>query len=271
MASVDGLLSQIEEGALNSSTPLADTLRKCVALGGRSGSAELRDWAKRELDGYEPGDELPDYRTVGARILMDGVTINMQITGQQLPRSALPAVAQKHIKNEVQLTYGVAQLEDMVKGAKGGNIRLQHPMMPDVLRLMNKDSPYGQAIHDLYWTISDNSVLGVLDRTRTALVALVAEMRAAGTQEPDVPSSEVATQAVNVVVHKAKRSVINVSTAHSTGSGSAVAHGIDDQRDEAQGSRIPSWIRAPWAFAVGAATIVAGVVGVAAWQGWNPF
>jgi hypothetical protein len=52
---VPGLLSQIEEGALDSRVPLVDVLRKCVALGGQAGSAELRDWARRELDGYGAG------------------------------------------------------------------------------------------------------------------------------------------------------------------------------------------------------------------------
>lgn len=57
-----GLLAQDEDGALDSSTSLADTLRKCIALGGQAGSEELRDWARRELDGYKVEDELPEYR-----------------------------------------------------------------------------------------------------------------------------------------------------------------------------------------------------------------
>lgn len=269
--SADGLLSQIEEGALSSSTPLADTLRKCVALGSRAGSAELRDWARRELDGYAPDDELPGYRTVGAMIMIDGATLNGITTGQQLAHSALPEFAQGAIKKEVDLPYGVAQLEHMVKTAEGGNIRLQDSRMPDLVRYLNHVGPYGQSITNLYWAVSDNAVLGVLDRTRTVLVSLVAEMRATGTQGQDLPSPEVATQAVNLIVHAPKRSVFNVSTAHSTGSSSAVAHGIGDRRDETQGPRIPSWLRGSWAFAVGATTIIGGVAGVAAWQGWNPF
>ncbi|MEU0315117.1 hypothetical protein [Nocardioides sp. NPDC006273] len=268
--SAEGLLSQIEEGALSSSTPLAETLRNCVALGGRANSAELRDWARRELDGYEPDDELPGYRTVVAPIVIDGATLNAIYTGKRIAHSALPEFAQEVIKEEVEIRYGVAQLEHMVAAADGGIVRLQHPKMPDLVRYMNHQAPYGQAIHELYWAVSDNSVLGVLDRTRTVLVSLVAEMRAAGIHGADLPSPEVATQAVNVVVHNAKRSVFNVTTAHSTGSSSAVAHGIEEPHGETQGSHIPGWIRGPWAFAVGAATIVAGVVGVAAWQGWNP-
>ncbi|HEY9564347.1 MAG TPA: hypothetical protein VIR30_11305, partial [Nocardioides sp.] len=78
-------------------------------------------------------------------------------------------------------------------------------------------------------------------------------------------------QAVNVVLHNAKRSVINVSSAHATGAGPATVHGAVDQSGATNSSRVPSWVRGPWGFAVGAATIVAGVAGVATWQGWNPF
>src|SRR3546814_9342286 len=96
--SADGLLSQIEDGALDSSTPLADTLRKCVALGGQAGSAELRDWARRELDGYGTEAELPDSSTGGAIIPLDGATVNAGITGPTLPHSPLPAFSMAHTK-----------------------------------------------------------------------------------------------------------------------------------------------------------------------------
>lgn len=42
------LLAEVERDLLDGK-PLADLLRKCVILGGRSGSHELRDWASKEL------------------------------------------------------------------------------------------------------------------------------------------------------------------------------------------------------------------------------
>src|SRR3546814_2890282 len=72
--------------------------------------------------------------------------MNAVITCQQIAHSALPEFAQAHIKEEVELRYGVAQLEHMVKSEKGGNIKLQHPELPDVARVMNSDAPYGNSI-----------------------------------------------------------------------------------------------------------------------------
>ena len=67
------LLEQIEDDALDSKKSVADALRKCIALGGRAGNEELREWASRELQGYEQPDDVPDYRIVAAPIVIDGV------------------------------------------------------------------------------------------------------------------------------------------------------------------------------------------------------
>jgi AbiTii len=66
------LVDQIERDALDGNVSLADALRKCVAFGGRAGSAELPDWATRELHGYEGVPEVPGYRKILAPIVLDG-------------------------------------------------------------------------------------------------------------------------------------------------------------------------------------------------------
>jgi len=57
------LLNEIQRDALDARTPVANTLRKLVALGGVAGSTELQTWASLELRGYFGSSvELPDYR-----------------------------------------------------------------------------------------------------------------------------------------------------------------------------------------------------------------
>jgi AbiTii len=51
------LLAEIERDVLDESKSVAAALRRCLALGGQPKSAELRDWASRELRGYP--DEVP--------------------------------------------------------------------------------------------------------------------------------------------------------------------------------------------------------------------
>lgn len=72
MSSWHRLLDQIETEALDESASLAGALRKCVALGGRTGSEQLRDWATLELEGYKDLDENPLARlSVGTRAAED--------------------------------------------------------------------------------------------------------------------------------------------------------------------------------------------------------
>jgi len=266
--SARGLLDQIEDGALNSETPLTDVLRKCVALGGRAGSEQLRDWARRELDGYKDGKvDLPPYRVVPAVIALDGQNLRWQVTGQQISTWDLPDFARDTIKQEAPLPYGIAELEQLA--ARTSTIQMQAPGMPDLVKLMNmQQGDYGTSIHSMYWKVDPTSVHGVLATVRTMLVSLVAEMRAVGVEQE--PTAEAANQAVNVVVNGAKRSTINVDTNQAAGADESQAQTITQPTGSSE-SRRPSWITAPWAIATGIATIGGTVAGVAAWVGWNPF
>ncbi|MCR1785397.1 hypothetical protein KVF89_22850 [Nocardioides carbamazepini] len=264
-----GLMTQIEAEALDSSVPLADALRKCIALGGRSGSADLRDWARRELEGYSPNDALPAYRIVAAIIAIDGATMTAVIKQQRIARSSLPDFAQDQIKEEVVLHQGVAELEHLISSSDSGAIKITLPAMGDLVTYMNSEVPYGNSISAMYWVVAVSTVVGVLDRTRTNLVALVAEMRAAdpGT---DVPSAEAARQAVSVVINGGKRNKVSFTSAQALGP-SATANASAPTYDVVDSPRVPRWIHGPWGVLVGLGSIVSGLAGVAAWQGWPPF
>lgn len=280
---VAGLLAQIEDGALDSSVPLSDTLRKCVALGGRAGSDELRDWARLELDGYLGDEDLPDYRTVPAFFALDGVTMTAQITQQQIPYSQLPEKVREHLKEQVELRYGVAELQDMADGSSSGAVRLMLPGMGEIARYLTyqaqQEGHLGQHISSVYWVLSSTSILGVLDKVRTVLVALVAELRAVGVGDNDVPTAEAAAAAVSVVLHGGKRNTVNITTAHAMGTGPATATGnaagkdvrSTDGNPDSEKVRIPGWIRGPWGLLVGSSAVVAAYAGLAAGTGWWPF
>ena len=267
------LLDEIEDGALDSKTALADVLRKCVALGGRAGSEQLRDWARRELDGYGVGDvELPRYRILPARICIDGADLAKAVNGQQISTWQLPEFARDIIRDEAPIRYGVAELEKLA-GAKDA-VELQHPKMPDVVLYMNSQAMksqahYGTTLHSMYWKVSPTSLHGVVDTIRTTLVSLVAEMRAAGFEKD--PSAEVVNQAVNVVLHKSRRAKVTVNTNQSAGPSGSGQQTINQTSPDEKPSRIPTWIRGPWGVAVGLAGVAGAVAGVAVWIGWNPF
>jgi AbiTii len=241
------LIAEIEQDVLDPNASIATALRKCVALGGRSGSEQLRDWATRELKGYAGIDEIPAYRVIQAPLMVDAVSGNVQITHQQFPPSGIPDWAQEHISERLELRYGAGEIEEFCKDGNG--VHLQPPGASDLTRVMNAESdrPY-QHIVSLYWAVAPAALRGVLDQIRTALTQLVAELRANMTGGETVPSAEAANQAVSVVV-TGKRSKVSVTSAQASGGGSATV-----ATPEADSGFWTRW-RKVGAFVVGVATI----------------
>ena len=264
------LIDEVEQDALDGSVPISTALRKLVALGGQADSAELREWASRELRGYVGADvSVPDYRQPGATLRIDGATSGAMITGQLISPSELPDPVDKHIDETVPLNGGIAEIEAMIEAAKRdkrGEVKLALPRGQDVVRLMNyKIQQRGDSdrVTAIYWSVSHVTLEGVLDQIRTRLVELVAEMRAAMPDEAAVPSSDAADNAVCVVIHGGKPRV-SVTGVQASGNGS---HSIT----VGGGTERASLWKKIGAAIVGIAGVVGALVAVAAWQGWNPF
>lgn len=259
------LLGEIERDLLDG-RPLADVLRKVIVLGGRAGSREMRDWATRELEGYAGSeDPIPQYRAASAPITIDGTTINARITGQNIGSLALPDFAREHITERVELPFGVGELESLVRNsAKGEVIKLSPPMAADLVYYMNSEAENQfQQITALYWAVSPSTLQGVLDKIRTKLAELVAELNATLPAEQEQPDAAQAAAAVHFVV-TGKRSNITVTSAQSTGSGNSTV----TQSSSAPTSSDPPWWtlgRKIGAFVVGCAVIVGTVIAVLAY------
>jgi hypothetical protein len=261
------LLDEIEAGSLDSTAPLADTLRKCVILGGKAGSLSLREWATRELKGYEPDDEIPDYRKIAVPLMIDGFNGNRRIQRQQISSFEIPEFAQETINNTLPIVKGIGEVEAMIANASGSTVSLQHEHAPDVVRYMNSknEAPF-QHIERLYWDVSTTALRGIVDQVRTSLTELVAEMRAGTPRGTDLPSTAVAEQAVSVVV-KGKRNRVHYAPMTASSGGTAIAG--QNNTAVALGA---GWSQRRKAVTVGTVVAVIGVlVSIAQWQGWQPF
>lgn len=257
VARENNLIEEIKRNALDDQVPLANALRQCIVLGGEAGSEKLRDWATRELKGYYGEDvpELPDYRVIAAPLVIDGVAGLGQISHQQISPLTLPDFAREQITEKLELRDGVGALEAL---AKKDEIRLSPPLAADLVVYMNaNDDRPGQHITALYWMVSPAAVHGVIDQIRTALTQLVAELRANMPSGEQVPSTEAADQAVNVIV-TGKRSQVTVTAAQSNGEGDATATTTTAPDESGFWTR---W-RKIGAFIVGSATVVAAVVAI---------
>lgn len=266
------LLAQIEQDALDDDVPLAVALRKCVALGGRSGSSKLRTWANKELRGYVREDELPPYRKISAPLKINAVAGPNIITGQQISPMSLPDFVQENVSEDVHLRQPIAELESIVK-SKQESVKLTFPESASVAAFMNRKiaQPF-QEITAIYWDVSVATIVGVVDQARTALVDFVAELVALMPEGAETPSAADTERALHVAVTGHRSQVTIQAPSASGGSTSttemgSVRHEGEQQADETG----PRWWTRTRMVAAGTVALVAAIAGVGQWLGWTPW
>lgn len=145
------LLDEIEHGALNESVPLTSTFTTCLALARKTDSFHLRDWARSELKGYgktriHSGDWTPPYRR--------------NIPGTRFDR-----------EQDVHMTWTLLGPVNTLESAAAST---------DDLIYKWEDSGMGTRRAG---AISVEQYRKIVEQIRTALVALVTEVRETPTQE----------------------------------------------------------------------------------------
>lgn len=210
-------MAEIESGALESDSDLPRLLRTCIALGGHLGTADLRYWASRELKGYGPADDLPDYRRIPAPLMLDGFTGGGHVTGQMVAAQMLPDETRDVLEDPVLMPQAISEIVDLVATAQRGDgtIRIAPSGTAYILPLISMRLGAGQQVERVYWAIEVSKLRGIVDKVRTILVELVAEMRSATPLGSDTPTPEGAQQAVAVAIYGGKRHrvVVNQTTA----------------------------------------------------------
>lgn len=200
------LIAVIERDLLDGK-PLADLLRKCVVLAGQAGSPELRQWATRELRGYDTGVDVPNYRKAHLGIYIDAITGRSWVKGQQVNPASLPEFCRDLISEEVPMMQGVGDLEAIA--ATGESARIPLPSWDVIGQAIDQatGNPFQQT-HAIYWSVTSAALAGVLDNVRTTLAELVAELRVSVPRDQETPTPEQVSQAVSVAVYGAKSKVV---------------------------------------------------------------
>ena len=256
-------LSAIEAGAINVKSDLPTLLRMCISLSGVTRSDELRKWASSELMGYGPDDELPNYRTSAAPLLLDGTTRSHRVTGQSVPVNLVPSDMHDVLDEDVRFAQPIAEILDLIERSRRSSedfVRIGPPGSHYLVALMNHELQ-GAAIDRIYWSVSVATLHRIVDAVRTTLVRLVAEMRVAMPVGVLAPSQEVADNAVAVVVH-GSRNRINVQHISSS-TGDVVATQADNVM---VGSQPEPPVRKFTYWLFGIATLSGTIITVVVWR-----
>ncbi|GAA4760220.1 hypothetical protein GCM10023350_53080 [Nocardioides endophyticus] len=200
------LLAALETDIVNDS-PVAPTLRRCILLGGRAGSSELRDWASQELHGHKDDASLPDYRRVPAPIYINATVGRTWRTGQLISPSVIPEWARETFANGPTFFEGIGQIEAMANAAMvdGGSQHMTHKFAMDVCAALDMGQPF-QETTALYWQVSSASLTGIVEHVRTTLAELVGAIRSQTPVGQLLPKGDVASEAVRMIITSSSRS-----------------------------------------------------------------
>lgn len=197
----DTLLQSLREHMLDESEPLAGLLRKCLLLGAETGSGSLREWARRELNGYGDDDEVPEYRKIQeVPISVDSVSGNTWTTGQTLNRLQLPAKAREHLPASLSFKQPVEELEFL---SEQKSLNFGAPGLAYAHALWNAELGPFQNIVGLSYVLTGSVVAGMLGQIRTQLVDIIADLTA-GTPLSELPNKARVDAAVHARVGQAR-------------------------------------------------------------------
>ncbi len=253
---------------MDESTSVTSLLRKCIILGGRASSSELRDWARKELRGYNHDEPIPDYRHVRGMIAIDGLLpFGGQIHNQQISSHDLPDVVRDHINEQVPLHDGLGDIEQLAN-AEEDHLKLALPGSAEIIKLMHakRSDPHAGQITRIYWAVSRASINGVIEQVRTSLAELIAEIAAFLPDHDADPDKTTVDHAVGLIV-TGKRNNVRLVNSQSSNSSTSQVGDFDSESEDT-----PWWTR--WrkrGLIIGAATIAAAIATVSTWLGWTPW
>jgi hypothetical protein len=192
-----GLLTDIQNAAVDSSTPITDLLRRCLILASKLKSEELRTWAEAELNGYPTGAEVPDYRVlatphaVGTFFGPGRVVQNVPIpifTAKGIPSELAERLAWLNVRDPIA---SLATIDD----AKG----LERPWDGDVVAAIGSRIMEHHRLMQAHNTISPGALPAIVDTVRTRVLQFVLKL---AEEFPDVDDSKSRVAPPAAVVHQ---------------------------------------------------------------------
>jgi hypothetical protein len=226
------LVAKLEQDVTDRTVPLADLLRTCIVLGGRTRSTRLSGWAVSELKGYADGDSVPVYRVAAAPIII-------KYFFASAPYGKTRQETLNYNEYSLLLKQPIDQLEAIAaySDAKGkpslisvSNDIFQHysGRHAKIYEHLDADTYIARAtvVDTMEWLVDLPLIRGVLGRIRTALAEFVAELRAEAGDSNDVPTANQTDKAFQVALPAAVFTNSNV-TIMTTGKGNIMP---DDDR-----------------------------------------
>jgi hypothetical protein len=212
------LLDDIITLATDDKQSITVLLRKCVVLAHQLKNERLKVWANKELNGYDPDDELPPYRTMVtiAKGNFSGFG-GSQIRNREIPAAVLEERHQKGAM-ETPLIHAVGTYEPLSKGEG----YVQSPWDPNLVLYYQQRIPIqGFVLVSAWQDIPTNAIAGMLDSIRTRVLNAALEIKTeVGESDADLtrvmPDSQEAKKVDQSIVNNIFGGNVYVASGHAS-------------------------------------------------------
>jgi AbiTii len=186
------LLQEIQGECTARDVDVARLLRLCLQLAGRLRHEQLKAWVQAELNGYAPGDALPDYRVFRVRSMGHFADRLIGEATLQVPMSVLPHELRKKF-SEIRFDGPISQYEDLIRQSKAspessGLLQLPWPVSIS-LHYASKISPM-QCI-SAWQEMPVSGLVGMIDSVKTRVLSLALDLENEDPKAGEITSGKV--------------------------------------------------------------------------------
>lgn len=166
------LIGEILEGAITNTTSLAELLRMVKVAAHRLNLPAIEDWVSKELDGYEDGIDVPDYRRISGQVVVKHAMHGWHSIGGDPEIIAM--------LQERNLGGSIATLEAMLLEAKssGNTGTFTMFLSPDSVPKILGDKSFAYVAMGTRFSVA--AISAVLDRVRGKILDWAIEMEKQG-------------------------------------------------------------------------------------------
>lgn len=151
------LVLELQQQSIESNSDVLSLLRKALLVAHKLGLKDFEEWINSELNGYQSGDKIPNYRKVFGEIKgknpYNGVWMPVIITGEH----AQDAAATKLVTNSIGDLYAISKSDKEVV----------IPMTSSENIMFSKNLPF-QAKFELF--ISNSIVTHIIEQVKTNIL-----------------------------------------------------------------------------------------------------
>lgn len=151
---------------------LSEALIKTKVLLHRIGHKDLVTWVNKELNGYDDEDDLPDYRIVGAQILVNATNGAYEANSQHVPLGHLDEGYRNRLEKGI-MPQSLAIIEEFTAN-KEGSLQSHIPM--EMYALLSEKLANGYMVQKAWCEIPMASASNILMQVRSRLLDFVLEL-----------------------------------------------------------------------------------------------